>query len=220
MIKFWSLIVLLTSSLFMYAQKDAETGVLLKAAADKALEYKTIHTKFEFVVENSQEEKEETYKGELWIKGDKFKMVVDETITFCDGKNRWVYLPEANEVNISIIEKNDDLDPEERFLVEPLSLFTIYERGFKYNISGTQIIKDISYSVVDLSPEDLDKPYFKIKCWISDAYDYYAVKYFQKDGTRIALQLLDFKSDEKLKDDFFTFNTSDYANVEVIDLRE
>ena len=218
--KFWFTTSLLLLTTVVFCQKDAETGLLLKAAADKALAYSTIQTQFEFTVENSQEKTEDTYLGELYIKGHKFKMVVDKTVTFCDGKNRWVYLPDVNEVNISKVEKAEGLDPEERFLIEPLSLFTIYENGFKYNTLGTQEIDGKNYTVVDLSPEDISKPYFKIKCWISETNDYYAVKYFQKDGTRIALQLIDFKANEKLKDDLFVFRAVDYPNVEIIDLRE
>jgi len=192
----------------------------LKAAANKALAYKNIHIKFEFIVEKTQEKTEEKFLGELWIKSNKFKMVVDQTVTFCDGKNRWVYLPEANEVNVSLIDKTEDVDPEERFLVEPLSLFTLYEKGFKYSTVGSQVIDNKIYTVVDLSPEDISKPYFKVKCWISETNDYYSVKYFQKDGTRITLQLVSFITDEKLKDELFVFRTDDYKGVEVIDLRK
>lgn len=204
----------------LYAQKDPEAQSLLKNAAEKALAYKTIKTQFEFIVESAQEGTKETYQGNLWIKGDKFKMEVDNTITICDGKSRWVYLPEAEEVNVSTIDKNEDLDPEEMFLVEPLSIFTLYEKGFKYLISGTQEINGKPHSVIDLSPEDLNKPYFKIKCWISESYNYSAIKYFQKDGTRITLQLKEIKTDEKLKDAMFVFNAKEHPNVEVIDLRE
>ena len=220
MIKIRLIIALLTISVFASAQKNKEAESILEKAADKAISYKTIHSKFEFLVENSQNETEDTYNGELWVKGKKFKMSVDQTITFSDGKTRWVYLTEVNEVNISTIEKDEDMDPEELFLIEPLSLFTLYKKGFKYSISGTQLIEGQNYTVIDLSPEELNKPYFKIKCWISDDSDYYAVKYFQKDGTRITLNLIDFISNEKIKDTTFSFDTKAYPNVEVIDLRD
>ena len=115
---------------------------------------------------------------------------------------------------------DDELDPEDRFLVDPMSVFTVYKKGFKYSMSGSQEIEGKNYSVVTLSPEDISKPYFKIKIWISEDSDYFSVKYFQKDGTRITLQLIDFVPNKKLKDSFFGFKTSDYPNVEVIDMRE
>ncbi len=220
MIRIWLIFLLSGITMFGFTQKDQTTKELLKAAADKALGHKTIKAEFEFIIDNAQLETKESYKGKLWIKGSKFKMDVDQTVTFCDGKNKWVYLTEVNEVNISVIEKGEDLNPDERFLYDPLSIFTLYKNGFKYITSGTQKIEGKIYTVIDLSPEDKDKPFFKIKLWISEDYNYYAVKYFQKDGTRITLQLKDFKTNEKIGNSFFVFDAKEYPNVEIIDLRE
>jgi len=216
-------IILLLIAVFpiiVFGQKEKDAEILLNNAANKALSYKTIDTKFEFTVENIQEKSKEEYKGELWIKGSRFKIKMPHTITFCDGKTRWVYLSESKEVNISNINKSDDLDPEDRFLIDPISIFTVYKKGFKYHIAGTQTIKGENYTVVSLAPEDISKPYFKIKIWISEENDYFSVKYFQKDGTRIILQFTDFIFNNKYKDSFFTFDTSKHPNVEVIDMRE
>ncbi len=214
------IMLFLSFSANIFGQKNPETLKLLKSAADKAIAYKTIHTKFNFLVENTQEETKETYDGEFWVKGKKFKMIVDKTVTFSDGKTRWVYLPDQEEVTVTNVQKVDDLDPEERFLNEPLSLFTLYESGFKYVTEGTQKIDGKNYTLVDLSPEDISKPFFKIRVWISDNFDYYGVKYFQKDGTRITLHLTEFQHDEKLKDDLFEYSIKDNPDVEVIDLRK
>lgn len=216
------LIILLAISipLFSLAQKDEDTRQLLKNTADKALSYKTVNTKFKFIVNNVEDKSEQTYNGELWVKANKFKMSMNQSVIFCDGKSRWVYIPEANEVNISSIYKEDDLDPEERFLIDPMSIYTVYEKGFKYSTSGSQEINGNNYSIVTLSPEDINKPYFKIKIWISEDNDYFSVKYFQKDGTRITLQLIDFLANTKLKDSFFEFKSSSHPDLEVIDMRE
>lgn len=219
MTKYLIVLIVLVLPIFGFAQKDVEAGKILKASSDKALAYKTVIMKFEFIVTNIQEKGEQKFVGEMWVKGNRFKMSMEQSITFCDGKSRWVYLPEANEVNVSYINKEEDLDPEDRFLIDPMSIYTIYKKGFKYSISGNQQIEGKNYSVVNLSPDDINKPYFKIKVWISDENDYYSVKYFQKDGTRITLQLIEFSANNKLKDSFFSFNTSDYPNVEVIDMR-
>ena len=74
--------------------------------------------------------------------------------------------------------------------------------------------------VIDLAPEDLNKPYFKIRYWVTDTYQLSAIKYFQKDGTRMTLKLLTFEPDVKVKDSDFVFKPADYPDVEVIDIRE
>ena len=220
MLKILIALFVMSMPLFSFAQKDIDAEELLKGAADKALSYKTVNTKFEFIVEKVNDESIQKYKGELWVKSNKFKMSVNKMVTFSDGKSRWVYLPDANEVNVSTIFKDEELDPEDRFIIDPMSIYRVYETGFKYTISGTQEIKGKSYTVISLSPEDIKKPYFKVKIWLSEDNDYHSVKYFQKDGTRITLQLMDFEVNTKIKDSFFIFKASDYKGVEVIDMRE
>ena len=90
MIKFLIVILVMCMPIFSFAQRDDETGRLLKAAADKALAYKTVNTKFELVVSNIQDKSEQKFDGKLWVKGDKFKMTMSQSVTFCDGKSRWV----------------------------------------------------------------------------------------------------------------------------------
>jgi outer membrane lipoprotein-sorting protein len=203
-----------------YAQKDADAELLLKAVADKALAYKTIQTDFEYVIENVQNKSEETYHGSLLLKGDKFRMSANEMVTYSDGKTRWVYLEESNEVNISKQNNSDNLEAEERFFNNPISLFTIYKSGFKYLKFGTETIDGKIYQLIDLSPDDINKPYFKIRCWISDSNDLFMIRYFQKDGTRISFQFKNFRTNVKTNDTDFIFQVKDFPGVEVIDMRE
>ncbi|MFA6403183.1 MAG: outer membrane lipoprotein carrier protein LolA [Salinivirgaceae bacterium] len=203
-----------------YAQKEADAELLLKAVADKALAYKTIQTDFEYVIENVQTKTEEKYVGSLLLKGDKFRMSANEMVTYSDGKTRWVYLEESNEVNISKRNNSDNLEAEERFFNNPISLFTIYKSGFKYLKFGTETIDGKIYQLIDLSPDDINKPYFKIRCSISDSNDLFMIRYFQKDGTRISFQFKNFKTNVKINDNDFVFQVNDYPGVEVIDLRE
>ncbi|PKP11085.1 MAG: hypothetical protein CVU09_04720 [Bacteroidetes bacterium HGW-Bacteroidetes-4] len=202
------------------AQKDPAAEALLKAMANKAQTYKSIDVEFEYTLENGQTNSKENYKGSVLIKGNKFKMQIDGTITFSDGKSRWVYLEESNEVNISAVIESDELEPEERFMNDPMSLYTLYEKGFKYTLSGTETVDGMNYNLIDLTPEDISKPYFKIRCWITPQDELNALKYFQKDGTRILLKFTSIKLDKKVKDSDFVFSPKDYPGVEVIDLRD
>jgi len=87
-------------------------------------------------------------------------------------------------------------------------------------ISGTETINNKNYQIIDLSPEDLDKNYFKIRCWISETDDLYMLRFFQKDGTRISFKFKSFVPNAKTKDSDFLFQSKDHPGVEVIDLRE
>jgi outer membrane lipoprotein-sorting protein len=212
-----NLIALLSFTVF--AQKDTDAEVVLKAVANKALSYKSIQADFEYVIENPETKTEDKYYGSMLLKGDKFKMSADGTVTYCDGKNRWVYLKESNEVNISKRINDDSLEAEERFLNNPISLFTLYQNGFKYLKFGDETINNKVYQLIDLSPEDINKPYFKLRCWISESNDLYMMRYYQKDGTHITFKFVSFITNTKINENDFVFQIKEFPGVEVIDLR-
>ncbi len=202
-----------------FAQKDASTLDILKRVENKGIAYKTIKSKIEYKLENNQDNSVEEVKGSVVIKGNKFRLSIDETVSFSDGKTKWVYLNSSNEVNITDVVSIDEMQPEEKFMNEPLSVYSLYKTSFKYKTFGEQTIEGKSYTVIDLTPESLDKPYFKIRYWITKDTDIYAVKYFQKDGMRITVYFTELKVNEKIPDSDFVFSEKDYPDVEIIDLR-
>lgn len=212
--------LLFTVSCFSaFAQKDKDALEVLKKVEKRGLAHKSILTSVDYKLENPEEKNNETLNGKLLMKGNKFKFTIDQTETYCDGKTKWVYLIESDEVNVSNVVQADDLDPEEQFINNPLSIFSFYKKDFKYVLKGKEKIDTKNSTVIDLTPENLKKPYFKIRLWILDNYDIYAIKYFQKDGIRINLFFKDFKTNIKAENSDFIFDKKKYPNVEIIDLR-
>lgn len=209
--------ILATSALFGQMNSDALT--LLQEVEKQGLKYKTIESGLTYVLENKAEGTNEKVSGLIQVKGSMFKLDIDQTVTFCDGKVKWVVLEESNEVNITEIYDLDDMLPEERFMNSPLSVYSMYKSDFKYMLFGEADLEGVTYVMVDLTPKSLDKPYFKIRYWISPDKDIYAVKYFQKDGMRISLYFDNFVGDKKIDDEEFIFKEGKYPGIEVIDLR-
>ena len=50
---------------------------------------------------------------------------------------------------------------------DPLSLYTFYRNGFKYIMGDTEEIGGKTMQIVELAPENIKKPYFKIKYWFT-----------------------------------------------------
>lgn len=214
-----ALLILAFATTACFAQKDPEAKTLLDKTALKASQYKNICADFDYLYENLADGKNETYSGHLIIKGKKFRMDVDNTTTFCDGQNRWVYLAESNEVTISQIETSADDAPEDKFMTDPLSLYTIYKDGFKYVLGDTEEIGGKSMQIVELAPENIKKPYFKIKYWITPDNNLYQIKCFQKDGTRYTLTLSKFATNQKIDESSLNFDAKKHPGVEIIDMR-
>lgn len=218
--KIIALMILALSAATCFAQKDPEAKAILDKAAKQAAGYKSITAEFDCVYENLAEEKSENYNGTLLLKGNHFRIDVDKTITFCDGKTRWAYITESNEVTISPIEVSNDDAPEDKFMSDPMSLYTIYRSGFKYIMGDTEEIGGKTMQIIELAPENIKKPYFKIKYWFSPNNDLYQIKCFQKDGTRFTLTLTKFATNQKIDDTQLIFDAKKFPGVEVIDMRD
>lgn len=215
-----SLAILLLATLNGFAQKDPEAKTLLDKAAKQASGYKSITADFDCVYENLAEEKSENYNGTLLLKGNRFRIDVDQTITYCDGKTRWAYLTESNEVTISPIESTNDDAPEDKFMSDPMSLYTFYRNGFKYMMGDIEEIDGKTMQIVELAPENIKKPYFKIKYWFTPNNNLYQIKCFQKDGTRFTLTLTKFQTNQKIDDAALNFDAKKFPGVEIIDMRD
>ena len=74
--------------------------------------------------------------------------------------------------------------------------------------------------VVELAPENIKKPYFKIRYWFTQDYNLYQIKCFQKDGTRYTLTLSKFDVNQKIEESQLNFDAKKYPGVEVIDMRD
>jgi len=215
-----TLFILALTTANCFAQKDPEAKEFLDKAAEQAFAYKTISANFDYLFENLAEEKRENYSGTLLIKGKKFRMDVDRTITFSNGKQRWVYLIDNNEVTISNIETSEDDSPEDRFMTDPLSLYSAYRDGFKYMLGDQEDIGGKTMQIVELTPENIKKPYFKIKYWFTPDNNLYQLKCFFKDGTRYTLTLSKFSVNQKIDESELSFESKKYPGVEIIDMTE
>ena len=130
-----------------------------------------------------------------------------------DGSTVWTYLEEVNEVNI------DDYDPDEGD-ISPTQIYNAYKRGFKYVYLEDETINGETYRVVDLVPENNDNQFFKIQLHIAES-DKTLKKWriFDKNGTRYTYEIDNFNPQASVTDELFTFDTSKYQGVEVVDLR-
>jgi outer membrane lipoprotein-sorting protein len=217
-----SIILLLLAGLFISAsaQNDPEAKTLFDKAWNTINGYKGIEAEYVFEVSKGENAPHEKYTGKVKLKGDKFYFDAGDTHIYSDGKTRWVYMPEVEEVNISNQIGAEGLEPEDRLMNAPLSLFSMYKSGFKYSHNGKQLENGKNYLVADISPENKEKIYFKVRYWFNEDYTPAKIKIFQKDGSRITFSINGFKENKGLKDKEFKFDPKKFPNAELIDLRE
>ncbi len=216
MIQLFSIFTLLLSLFGFQTDKqlnDPKAKVLLDAVSKTYKGFSSIEAEIALTTTNPVQNKTTTQNGNVYLKGEKYKMVMGRQEVFCDKQSVWTYLKDINEVQINDYEANKED-------ITPSNMFTIYQNDFNYMMNGEEIIDKTNCSVVDLMPKDKSKPFFKVRIWIDKNAKYIKrMKVFDKNGTHYTYQVTSFNSKANLEDNFFKFDASKHPGVHIEDLR-
>jgi outer membrane lipoprotein carrier protein len=205
--------LLIISNLTM-AQKDKKATAILDEMSKKYQTMKSFSAAFTYGVEGTNAKLTESYKGDVTVKGAKFRLKMAGQEVFANGKDLYTYVKETNECNVT------EFNPAEMEELSPTKIYTIYKKGYKYVF--LEEVKEGSqfYEVVELSPEDktskvakvqikVDKKDKSVKSW----------KVWDKSGKRTVFRVDKFSPNAPADDKIFTFDKKKYPGVEVVDLR-
>jgi outer membrane lipoprotein-sorting protein len=147
------------------------------------------------------------------VSGEKYRISLPEQEVINNGVTVWTYLPEVKEVNIDNYDKNSGD-------INPLKIYEIYQKDFKYLYIQEKTENGVLCDEVDLVPEKKDAQYFKIKLLIKKKDKIIqSLTMFDKGGNRYKYTITKFVPNANVADSFFTFDAKKYPGVEVIDLR-
>lgn len=195
------------------AQYDEKAKGILDAMSDKYQEIGSFVSDFSYSMENPTQAINEDFSGEILVQGDKYRLNMGGQEIINNGETVWTYLEEVNEVNI------DNYNPAEGD-ISPTQIYNAYKRGFKYVYLEDLQEGQESFNVIDLLPENNDNQFFRIRLNISEE-DKTLKKWqiYDKNGTIYTYKISNFNPDAEISDQAFSFDSSKYKNVEVVDLR-
>ena len=191
---------------------DADALSVLNKTSDKIKKTTGIKGTFDLTMNNAQISQKQTYTGSFALKGDKFKLSLNNVDTYFNGQTQWVYMKENKEVTIST-PTVDELKE-----VNPLLLLTSYKTGYQIKKE-----EDTTYSgkaVYDLKlyPEDKNAPYFQIRILIEKTtLNPLLVEARSRNGVTTSVKLKQYQENQNLSSSTFVFTPA--ADDEVIDLR-
>ncbi|HET9487129.1 MAG TPA: outer membrane lipoprotein carrier protein LolA [Chryseosolibacter sp.] len=196
-----------------FAQYDPKALEILEAMGEKYKSIPSYEANFSWVLTNDVENVKEEFKGKLTVKGDKFRISLPEQEVINNGVTVWTYLPEVKEVNIDNYDKNSGD-------INPLKIYEIYQKDFKYLYIQDKTEGGVACDEIDLVPEKKDAQYFKIKLLIKKKDKVIqSLTMFDKGGNRYKYTITKFVPNASVEDTYFTFDPKKYPGVEVIDLR-
>tara|TARA_B100001057_G_scaffold396841_1_gene406777 strand:+ start:4013 stop:4630 length:618 start_codon:yes stop_codon:yes gene_type:complete len=191
----------------LFAQ-DQKAKSILDQLSDKTKSYTSIEAKFTNTFSSTITDINESQSGILYLKDNAYRLEMEAQIIICDGETNWIYFADENEVNIT------EIDDEENEL-NPSQIFTIYENGYKY-----KFVREYGNNYhIDLFPEE-SGPFTKVELFINKSkMQISSFTMIDKQGSHFKYVIDAFVTNKEMKDDFFMFNTIDYPDIDVIDLR-
>lgn len=196
-----------------YNPQDPKAKEILENLSAKNKKYTSIKANFEYRMQNEAADIDETQKGIVWLKGDKYRVELDGVERVSDGKTNYTYLTEEEELQITSAENE-----EEGGMMKPSEIMNIHEQGFKYKYIGTKTIDVKTLEYIELYPEKADKPFHTIELYIDKAKtQIYMIKVKSKNGNTFTYKLDNYQTNMTIPDSKFNFDKSKAGDV--IDLR-
>ena len=202
-----SILILICYPFFIFSQ-DNKAKSILDLLSKKTKSYSSIKAEFTNTFSNTITDLNESQSGTIYLKENAYKLELESQIIISDGETNWIYLIDEEEVNIT------EIDDEENEL-NPSKIFTIYEDGYNYKFinEGSNVYQ------INLIPKE-SSPFSKVELFINKhKMQISSFNMIDKQGSNYKYTIDSFETNIELNNDFFIFNTKEYPEVEVIDLR-
>ncbi len=153
----------------------------------------------------------QTVNGQLWISGDRFKILTDEQDIISDGETIWT----VNKINGRVL--IDKVDPSDDNLMPRRILFT-YSEKYDIRLAGEERVLDRNcYRLVFTAP-DRDVLYPEATVWVEkEHWIIRKVEQIDLNGDKLVYTLTDVELGLEIQHDFFVYTPE--PGQDVVDLR-
>ena len=198
-------LLLLFAAQVVSAQNNADA--LIRVLVDQIKSHKNMEMAFSYQLSPDGKTLGDSQKGHAWLQGEAYKIEMAEQQTISDGKTIWSYLIDDEEVMVSNASEGADNTP--------LKLLTSLDKS--YVASLTNIDAQGIASVELANPKG---QYKRIALKINTKKtELKSADIYMEDGSKVVVTVEEMKYDQKLDDNFFTFDAKKHPKVDVIDMR-
>jgi len=210
------IVVVLFSAFIAQAQQDEKAKGILDKVSENTRSFKSISAAFSFTMQNKEMDINEKKEGVIKLKGQKYCVELPEVgvKVYSDGTTLWNYMKDGNQVTIS------NIDEESSDLMDPSSLFSIYEKGFKSKFIAEKNEGGKTLYQIELFPDNTIHDVTKISILIDKAtMMIHSAQLFETGGNVYGITVKKLETSKDFPDSDFIFNSSNYPDIEVIDFR-
>lgn len=197
------------------AQKDQQAETILNNVSERYQSLSGLTATFEYTYSTSPGDVAEKSTGRVSVKGDKYKLVLNDQEIYNNGKTVWTYIKSNNfkEVTINTVEDNADE-------LTPSNIYNIYKKGYSYKLLGEKKQNGIAVQEIELSAERRNSQFQRIKLFVDKSkMDLIGWEIQDEMGGVFSYRFREINTQADLPDSHFVFDTQKHPDVEVIDLR-
>ncbi|EPR65817.1 LolA family protein [Cyclobacterium qasimii] len=214
--KIITLILLFTSfSYTLLAQSDAKAVKILSKVSENYKNLNGFTGLFEYSYSTEDEGLIQTNTGNVTVKGDKYRLTLNDQEIFNDGKTVWTLIKSSKYKEVTINNVEDDADE-----LTPSNVYNIYKKGYISKLTGSSEINGVAANEILLTSEKPNARFKKIKLYVDKVKNEILAWEIRDDvGGTFKYTFKELNPNVKIVDDYFVFKASENQDVEVIDLR-
>jgi len=201
----------------LFGQQDSKADRYLQAVSDQFDMNTPYLIRMDYIREDLMQDTYAEGEGLIWMKGLKYKIVVDEYIVYYNGEKLYSQNTENEEVYVS------EPDPDQPGYLQavPIRIIKSYALDFKYRYMGTTSFRGKDRVEIQLYPKDITGPYSIMKMFINPtSLSLEAIQLKHKEGILYTMILSEKKELPTLDEQTFEFDPAAYPNTEIIELVE
>lgn len=199
------------------SQQDPKADQYLQAVSGQFSLDEGYKIQMDYVREDIMRDTRAEGEGTIWMKGYKYKIVVDEYTIYFDGKKLYSQNTQTQEVYVS------EPDPEQPSYLQavPIKVIKAYEQDFNYRYTGNRTFMGKDRIEVQLYPKDISGPYSMLNMFINPVtLKLEAVQLKHKEGINYTMVFKKVTGSQVLDDSLFVFDPEMFPDTEVIELIE
>jgi|GEM_PF-334112 len=199
----------------LIAQSDAIAVKILSKVSENYKNLNGFTGLFEYSYSTEDEGLIQTNTGNVTVKGDKYRLTLNDQEIFNDGKTVWTLIKSSKykEVTINIVEDNADE-------LTPSNVYNIYKKGYISKLIGSSEINGVPAHEILLTSDKPNARFKKIKLYVDKVKNEILAWEIQDDvGGTFKYTFKELNPNVQIVDDYFVFKVSENQDVEVIDLR-
>ncbi len=213
----WLLALVSFFTMASYSQQDSRADKYLQAVSKQFDMDKAYVIQMNYIREDLMQETSAEGEGVIWMKGLKYKIMLDEFIIYYNEEKLYSQNTETEEVYVS------EPDPDQPGYLQavPIKIIKAYEQDFNYMYIGSTPMLGKSLIEIQLYPKDISGPYSMLKMFVNpNSQKLEAMQLKHKEGILYTMILSEMKVDQTLEESIFDYDPSAYPNTEIIELIE